>query len=127
MSARIFAFLCVGLFFAAFAPAANAQNASYDPETFKGADSAKAALPRLIKDLKSTDESVRGKAIATLGKLGATAKPAAAALADVAVNQRGHALALQALAKIDETETRNALRKLLAGGRGRCKCGNTFI
>src|SRR5207248_11531914 len=80
----------------------------------------------LITDLKSTDEQIRSKAIATLGSLGKIAKPAAPALVELAVNSRGHAATLQALAKIDDEATRSALRRLLAGGFGRCKCGFRF-
>src|SRR5262245_59949058 len=50
------------------------------PESFRCPEGAAAAVPRLITDLKSTDEQVRAKAIATLGSLGKIAKPAAPAL-----------------------------------------------
>src|SRR5262245_1997378 len=50
------------------------------PESFRCEQSAAAAVPRLINDLKSKEEQVRAKAIATLGSLGKIAKPAAPAL-----------------------------------------------
>src|SRR5437762_11578751 len=110
MLARISSFLCGGLLFALLASSATAQTPEVQPEILRCPVS---ALPRLINDLKSTDEAVRAKAIATLGSFGAVAKPAAPALVEIAVNSRGHAQALRALAKIDDDATRSALRKLL--------------
>lgn len=97
------------------------------PESFKCQASREAALPRLINELRSSDIKVRDRAIATLGSFGVLAKPALPTLGEIAVNSNGHALALRSLAKIDDEATRVALRKLLVGGRGRCKCGNTFV
>ncbi len=127
MRARISLFLCGGLLFGLLAPAAFAQAPdAVVPESFKCADAAKDALPRLIKDLKSNDEKVRLRAVTTLGEMGAAAKPAVPALIEVAVNSRGHAETLKALAKIDDESTRLALRQLLVGGTGKCRCGRTF-
>lgn len=127
---RLPAFLCAGLMLGAMGSTALAQKApapaTVVPESFKCTRSAISAVPRLIADLKSNDEQVRAKAIATLGSLGKIAKPAAPALVELAVNTRGHAATLQALARIDDDATRTALRRLLAGGFGRCKCGFRF-
>jgi HEAT repeat protein len=97
------------------------------PEKFQSPAEAKSALPRLIANLKSPDDMVRAQAVATLGAMGPAAREAAPTLVEVAVSNRGHAQALQALAKIDDDQTIQALRQLLAGGRGRCKCGISFI
>lgn len=121
MLIRVCSILLVGL----FVSGASAQNPVVTPENICP-KAVNEALPRLIKELKSTDAVIRDRAIVTLGSLGARAKPAAPALIEVAVNTRGHALALQALAKIDDESTRKALRPLLVGGRGRCKCGRGF-
>src|SRR5262245_6006217 len=130
MRSGLFAFLTAGLMLGAMESMAVAQKASAPPvvvpESFKCTRSALAAVPRLIADLKSKDEQVRAQAIATLGSIGKIAKPAAPALVELAVNTRGHAATLQALARIDDDATRAALRRLLAGGFGRCKCGSRF-
>jgi HEAT repeat protein len=127
MLARFGPFLCGGLLLASLASTVSAQTPDVQPEVFTCTRSKFTAVPRLIEELKSQDQKVRDKAIVTLGSFGAIAQPAAPALVEVAVNTPGHALALQALAKIDEQATLTALRRLLVGGRGRCKCGNRFI
>jgi HEAT repeat protein len=126
MIARISSFLCGGLLFGMLASFTSAQTPTIVPEKFGCTRSALTALPRLIADLKSPDEKVRAQAIATLGSLGPIAIQAAPALVEVAVNTRGHAAALVALTKIDDESTRKALRPLLVGGKGRCRCGNSF-
>jgi HEAT repeat protein len=117
---RFSSFLCGGLLFGLLASFASGQTPSVQPESFTCTRSALTALPRLIGELKSTDANVRAKAIATLGDLGLIAKPAAAALVEVAVNQADRA-ALQALVKIDDEATRTALRRLLVGAVGKCR------
>ena len=115
MFTRIASILCGGLLFGLLAPLASAQTP--DPESFKCQSSREEALPRLIKDLKGPDEKIRNQAIVTLGSFGKTAKPAAPALVEVAVNTRGHALALQALAKIDDDATRDACANCSSAAR----------
>jgi HEAT repeat protein len=126
MLARFVPILCGGLLFGFLASTVSAQTPDIQPEVFTCNRSKLTALPRLIEELKSQDQKVRDKAIVTLGSFGPIAEPAAPALIEVAVNTRGHALALQALAKIDEQATLTALRRLLVSGRGRCKCGKSF-
>ena len=125
---RFSTFLCGGLLVGMLAPLTFAQApvVVVEPESFKCKKSAIAAVPRLIADLKAPDEKVRAKAVATLGWIGKDAKAAAPALIEHAVNNRGHASTLQALVKIDDEATLTALRRLLPGGFGRCRCGNTF-
>lgn len=124
---RFSSLLCGGLLLVALASFAHPQApASVTPELFKNADDARAALPRLMNDLKANDDNVRARAVVTLGAMGPIAKPAAATLVEVAVNNRGHAEALKALAKIDDDAIRAALRRLLVGGTRRCKCGISF-
>jgi hypothetical protein len=123
---RFCSFLCGGLLFGLLAPLASAQTPHVQPECFKCTAGARAALPRLIAELKSTDADERAQAIATLGSLGPIAQPAAAALIETAVNTTDHAPALQALVKIDDEAIRAALRRLLVGQIGRCRCGKTF-
>lgn len=123
---RIFSFLCGGLLVGLLAPLASGQTPVVQPKSSQSTAGAEAALPRLIDELKSTDAKVRAQAIAALGAMGATAKPAAPALIETAVNTTDHVAALQALVKIDEEATRAALRRLLVVQSARCRCGTSF-
>jgi HEAT repeat protein len=123
---RVSSFLCGGLLFGLLASLASGQTPTVQPEIFTCTRSAISALPRLIGELKSPDAKVRAKAIATLGSLGPIAKSATPALIETAVNTTDHAAALQALVKIDDEATRAALRQLLVGRVGRCRCGKTI-
>jgi HEAT repeat protein len=123
---RISTFLFGGLLCGMLAPLASAQAPVVERESFKCKESGTDAVPRLIEELKSKDEKVRARAVATLAWIGKDAKAAAPALIEYAVNNRGHAATLQALVKIDEAATLTALRRLLVGGIGRCRCGNSF-
>jgi hypothetical protein len=134
MLSRLLSYLCVGLLLGALGPVVSAQAPVKAPETYgiscKCGNGFAEAMPRLIADLKSPDEKVRTNVISILERFAPqnpeAAKKAVPTLMEVAVNFRGHAEALRVLAKIDEEHTLKALRQLLAGGEGRCRCGVTF-